>query len=131
MKLDAIKFAFQFFNCGAVGVHLFASAGPILINLFDDQGGVTKNHEAFYAKLNGDMKAMEACFVFDGVVGGQKVDLEYIAELILGRSNEQYTCPGTFDVKSPIKIHLPMLGAIGQDRLLDLSLFGEKIYQNL
>ena len=59
------------------------------------------------------------------------MDLEYIVELILGGSNEQYTCPGTFDVEGSIKIHLPMLGAIRRDRLLDLSPFGDKICQNL
>ena len=84
MKLDALKFAFQFSNFGAVGVHLFTGVVPVLINLVDDQGRVTKNHEALYTELNGDSKAMEACFVFSGIVGGQKVDLKYIAKLVLG-----------------------------------------------
>jgi hypothetical protein len=36
-----------------------------------------------------------------------------------------------FNVESSIEIHLPMLEAIGQDRLLDLSPSDDKIYQNL
>ena len=78
MELDAVKFAFQFSNLDAVGVHLLVGARLVLVNLIDDQGRVAKNHESFYAELNGETKAMEACFVFVGVVGGQKVDPEYI-----------------------------------------------------
>ena len=96
MELDAVKFAFQFSDFGVVGIHVFTGTGPVLVNLVDDQGGVAKNHKAFYAELNGDTKAVEACFVFGSVVGGQKVDPKYIAELILGGSNEQYTCLDAF-----------------------------------
>ena len=131
MKLDAAKFAFQFFEFSVVGIHLFTSIGQVLVNLVDDQGGVNKNHKAFHVELHGDAEALETCFIFGSLVRDRKMNPKYISELILGGSNEQYTCPGTFDVKSPIKIHLPMLGAIGQDRLLDLSPFGDEISQNL
>ena len=55
------------------------------------------------------------------------MDSKNIAELIFGGSNEQYTCPGAFNVESPIKIHLPILVTIGWDRLLDFGPFGDKI----
>jgi len=56
---------------------------------------------------------------------------EYIAELVLRGSNEQYTYPSALNVESPIEIHLLMLRAIGRDRLLDLSPFDDKVCQNL
>jgi len=70
MILDVVEFAFQFPNLSAVSVHLLAGARLVLVNLVDDQGGFVENHEAFYAKFNGDTKAMKACFIFGGIVGG-------------------------------------------------------------
>ena len=40
------------------------------------------------SELNGYMESLETRFVFGGVVGGQKVYLENVSELILGRRNE-------------------------------------------
>jgi len=82
-------------------------------------------------ELNGDTEAMETCLIFGCIVRGRKMNLVYISELILGGSNEQYTYPNTFNVEGTIEVHLLMLRAISQDRLLDLGPFVNEINQNL
>ena len=58
------------------------------VKLVDDQRRVPVYHEAFDAELNGYTEFMETCFIFGGVVGGQKVYPENVLELILGWRNE-------------------------------------------
>jgi hypothetical protein len=70
MILNAIEFSFQFSDLSIVSIHLFIGAGPVLVDLVDDQGEITENHEASYAKFSSDTKTMKAHFVFGGVVGG-------------------------------------------------------------
>ena len=88
-------------------------------------------HEAFDAELDGYMEYVETCFIFGGVVGGQKVYSENVPELILGRRNEQNARSNTIDVKGAIEVHHPMLGASGSDRLLDLSPLSDEISEHL
>ena len=45
-------------------------------------------HEVFDAELDGYTESVETCFIFGGIVGGQKVYLENVSELILGRRNK-------------------------------------------
>ena len=63
--LDAVEFSFKLPDFGAICIH-----------------------EAFDAKLNDYTESVETCFIFGGVVGGQKVYPENVSELILGRRNE-------------------------------------------
>ena len=86
--LDTVELPFKLPDFGAICIHLLTRAGPIFVELVDDQRGVPIYHDAFNAKLNGYTKSMETCFIFSGVVGGQKVYPENISELILGRRNE-------------------------------------------
>ena len=82
--LDAIEFSFKLPDFGAICIHLFTGAGPVFIELVDDQHGVLVYHEAFDAELNGYTESMETRFIFSGIVGGQKMYSENISELILG-----------------------------------------------
>ena len=68
--LDTIELSFEFPDLGIVCVHLLTRAGPIFVDLVDDQRRVFVYHEAFDAKLNGYTESVETCFVFRGVVGG-------------------------------------------------------------
>ena len=86
--LDAIEFSFKFPDFGAICIHLLARARSIFVKLVDDQRGVHVYHEAFDIELNGYTESMETCFIFDGIVGGRKVYLENVSELILGQRNE-------------------------------------------
>ena len=45
---------------------------------------------------------METCFIFGGVVGGWKMYLENISELILGRRDEQNAHTSTIDVEGAV-----------------------------
>ena len=111
--LNAVEFPFQFFDLGVVGVHLLTSAGPVLVDLVDDQGRITEHHEAFYAKFSGDTEAVESCLIFGGIIGGQKMDSKNIAELIPRGGNKQHACTDAINVERAIEVHLPMLRAIG------------------
>ena len=86
--LDVVEFSFKLPDFGAICIHLLAGARPVFVKLVDDQRGVPVYHEAFDAELNGYTESVETCFIFDGVVGGRKVYLENVSELILGRRNE-------------------------------------------
>ena len=88
MVIDAIKFPFVFPNLCTISVHLFTGARPISIDLVDDQGRITKYHEALDTELGGDTEIMETCFLFGGIVGGRKMNPEYVAELLHGGSNK-------------------------------------------
>ena len=68
--LDTIEFPFKLHDFGAICIHLVTRAGPIFVELVDDQRGVPIYHEAFDAELNGYTESMETCFVFGGIVGG-------------------------------------------------------------
>ena len=71
--LDIIEFPFKLPDFGAICIHIFTGAGPVFVELVDDQRGVPVYHEAFDAELDGYTEAVETCFVFHGVVGGQEV----------------------------------------------------------
>ena len=99
--------------------------------MIDNQCGVPVYHEAFDAELNGYTESVETCFIFGGVVGGRKVYLENVSELILGRRNEQNARTSTIDVKGTIKVHHLVLRAGGSDGLLDLSPLSDEVSQRL
>jgi hypothetical protein len=93
--------------------------------LVDDQSGITVYHEALDIELHGAMEAVETCLVFGIIIRGREMNLKYMSKLIIGGSDEKNARPGTFEV------HPPMLGAIGWDRILDLSPFSNEVGQNL
>ena len=68
--LDTVELSFKLPDFGVVCIHLLTGAGPVFVELVDDQCGVSVYHEAFYAELNSYMESMETCFIFGGVVGG-------------------------------------------------------------
>ena len=68
--LDTVEFPFKLPNFGAISIHLFTGAGPVFVELVDDQRGVPIYHEAFDAELNGYTESMETCFILGGIVGG-------------------------------------------------------------
>ena len=86
--LDTEEFPFKLPDFGAICIHLVIGAGLVFVELVDDQCGVSIYHEAFDTKLDGYTKSVETCFVFDGIVGGWKMNSENISELVLGQSNE-------------------------------------------
>ena len=67
---DAVEFSFKFPDFGAICIHLLTRAGPVFVELVDDQRRVLVYHEAFDAELNGYTESVETCFIFGGVVGG-------------------------------------------------------------
>ena len=69
-------------------LHLLTGAGPVFVELVDDQCRVPIYHEAFDAELDGYTKSVETCFILRGVVGGWKMNSENVSELVLGRRNE-------------------------------------------
>ena len=113
MVLDAVEFSFKLPDFGAVCIHLLTGAGPVFVELVDDQHGVPVYHEAFDAELNGYTEPVETRFVFGGVVGGWKVYPEDILEFILGQRNEQNARTSTVDVKGAVEVHHLVLRAGG------------------
>ena len=71
--LDAIEFSFKLPDFGAVCIHLLTGERLVFVELVDDQRRIPVHHEAFDAELDGYAETMETCFVFRGIVGGQKV----------------------------------------------------------
>ena len=88
-------------------------------------------HEVFDAELDGYTESVETCFIFGSVVGGRKVYLENISELILGQRNEQNARASTIDVKGTVEVHHPVLGASGGNGFLDLSPLSDEIGERL
>ena len=68
--LDTVELSFEFPDLGAVCVHLLTGAGPVFVELVDDQLGIPVYHEAFDAELDGYTESVETCFIFGGVIGG-------------------------------------------------------------
>ena len=129
--LDTVEFPFKYQDFSAICVHLLTGAGPVFVELVDDQRGVPVYHEAFDAELNGYTESMETYFEFGGIVGGRKVYPENVSELILGQHNEQNARTSTVDIKDAIKVHHPVLRASGGDRLLDLCPLSDEISELL
>ena len=86
--LDTVELPFKLPDFGAICIHLLTRAGPVFVELVDDQRGVPVYHDAFNAELNGYPESVETCFIFGGVVGGWKMYSENISKLILGQCNE-------------------------------------------
>ena len=86
--LDTVELSFVFPNLSAVCIHLLIGAGPVFVELVDDQHGVPIYHDAFDAKPNGYTESMETRFILRGVVGGWKMNLENVSELVFGWCNE-------------------------------------------
>ena len=70
--LNTVQFSFKLPDFGAVCIHLVTGAGPIFVDLVDDQRGVSVYHEAFDVELNGYTKSVETCFILRGVVESWK-----------------------------------------------------------
>ena len=87
--LDVVEFSFKLPDFSAICILLLSGARPVFVKLVDDQCKVLVYHEAFDAELNSYTESVETCFIFDSIVGGQKVYPENISELILGWCNEQ------------------------------------------
>ena len=68
--LDTVELSFEFPDLGAVCVHLLTGAGPIFVELVDDQHRVFIYHEVFDVKLNDYTESMETCFILYDIVGG-------------------------------------------------------------
>jgi len=86
--LDTVELPFEFPDLGAVRVHLLTRTGPIFVDLVGDLRKVSVYHEAFDIELDGYTESVETCFIFHGVVGGWKMNLEEVSELVLSQSNE-------------------------------------------
>ena len=129
--LNTIELPFKLSDFGVICIHLLAGAGPVFVELVDDQRGVPVYHEAFDAELNGYTESVETCFIFGGVVGGQKVYPENVSELILGRRNEQNARTSTIDVEGTVEVHHLVLGAGGSDGFLDLGPLNDEISKPL
>ena len=82
--LDTIELPFKLPNFGTICIHLFTGAGPVFVELVDDQCGIPIHHEAFDAELDGYTESVKTCFIFGDVVGGRKVYPKNVSELILG-----------------------------------------------
>ena len=129
--LDTVEFPFKLPDFGAVCIHFLTGTGPILIELVDNPRGIPIYHEAFNVELNGYTESVETCFVFSGIVGGQKMYSENVSELILGRHNEQNALTSTIDVEGTIEVHHLVLGVGGSDGLLDLGPLNDEINKHL
>ena len=125
--LDTVEFPFKLSDFGAICIHLLIRARPVFIELVDDQRGVPIHQEAFDTELNGYTESVETCFIFGGVVGGRKVYLENVSELILGRRDKQDARTSTVDVKGAVVVHHPVLGASGSNGLWNLGPLCDKI----
>ena len=86
--LDTVELPFKLADFSAICIHLFTGAGPVFVELVDDQRGISVYHEAFDAELNGYTESVETCFIFGGIIGGWKMNSENILELVHGQSNE-------------------------------------------
>ena len=86
--LDTVELSFEFPDLGAVCVHLLTGAGPIFVDLVNDQRRVSVYHEAFDAELDVYTESVETCFILRGVVGSRKMNSEDVTELVLSWSNE-------------------------------------------
>ena len=85
--LDTIESPFKLPDFGAICIHLVTRAGPVFVELVDDQRGVLIYHDAFNTELNGYTESMETCFIFGDVVGGWKMNSENVSKLIFGQHN--------------------------------------------
>ena len=88
---------------GAICIHLLTGAGPVFIELVDDQRGVPVYHDAFNAELNVYTESVETCFIFGGIVGGRKMYPENVSELILGRVMNRMPAPSPLMLRAPSK----------------------------
>ena len=129
--LDTVEFLFKLPDFGAICIHLLAGARQVFVELVDDQRGVPVYHDAFNAEFNGYTESVETCFIFGGVVGGQKMYSENTSELILGWRDEQNACTSTIDVESTVKVHHLVLEASSGDGLLNLGPLSNEISERL
>ena len=108
-----VELALQLSDFHAVSIHLGTSTRPIFVDLINDKRGATVYQEAFNTKFDSNVETMETRFVLGGIIGGWKMNLEDISEVIPGWRNKKDTYPSTIKVEGAIKVHDLMLGSIG------------------
>ena len=77
-----VELALQLSDFRVVSIHLVTGTRPIFVYLINDQSRVTVYQEAFNAKFDGNTETMETSFVLGSVIGGWKMNLEDISEVI-------------------------------------------------
>jgi hypothetical protein len=125
--LDAIEFDFQLSDFFAIGIHLFASRVPVFVKLVNDQSRITINVETFYTEFDRNPHAVETGLVFCSIVRCREIDLEDVAELFIGWSNEEHACSYAIDVQGAIEIHLPVFDWPLIGRCAEVCPFGDKV----
>ena len=125
--LDTVELPFKLPDFSTICIHLLTRAGPVFVELVDDQRGVFVHHEAFDVELSSYMKSEKTCFILHGVVGGWKMNSENVSELMLGRRNEQNASTNSIDVEGAVEVHHPVLEASCGDGLLDLGPLSDEV----
>ena len=95
---DSVELVFKFPYRRTVSIHLLIGAGPIFVELVDDECGVTVHHEAFNAKIEGYMEKVQCRLVLHDIVGCLEVDPMDIAKLVPRWRYEVYTCPSAVEI---------------------------------
>ena len=75
IELKIVKLVFQLVDFSAIHNHLGIVAARLLLDLVDDQLGVTPDIEASDTQLDGDAQAVDECLILSHIVGGGKMDV--------------------------------------------------------
>jgi hypothetical protein len=99
--------------------------------LIDDELKVPVNVKPLNPKFGGDAHTVYQGLILDHVIGGTKVQLNNIKELISFKRDQHYTSPSAVEGKRAIEVHASMLLSDLGVRLLSLGPFGYKIRQGM
>jgi len=74
---------------------------------------------------------VKACFVLGDVVSCQKKDPKDVMQFVLVGRHEKYPSAGAVDVQGPVEEHRPVVGDIGNGRLVEIRPLCDEIDQGL
>ena len=99
--------------------------------MVDDQLGVAPDVKPLDTQLDGDAQAIDECLILSHIIGGGKMDANYVPHAFLEGQNEDQPHAGAFLHQRSIEVHRPVLLVNDCWWHLDLGPFCDEISQHL
>jgi hypothetical protein len=115
----------------AVSVHQILLDVTRLVDLIDNDLGVTVSDEPLDSQGNNDVQSVDQGLVLNAIVARLVVDLQDVFQMIALEKDKEYACACSFKVQRTIELHLLVLRLLRWWGLLGLCPLRDEIGEDL
>jgi hypothetical protein len=109
VELDTFKVDFKLAYLDTLCIHAVFLDVTGLIDLVDDEVGVTVIYDAFDPQGDNNVQPMDEGFILSIVVGRFVMDLQDVLQVVAFGRDKQHAFSHSFKVQGTIKVHLSVL----------------------